>query len=92
MMLETSRILVRRLAHAGLAVLACSLSLALTGCGQTGPLYLPTEPAAANRASLPQSLWPVMPHKQVPAPAGAASRPAPAPANAPAPATAPASP
>lgn len=29
-----------------------------TACGQTGTLYLPTEPAAKNRASLPESLLP----------------------------------
>ncbi|MDP1999406.1 MAG: lipoprotein [Rhodoferax sp.] len=28
----------------------------LGGCGQQGPLYLPTEPAAANRATLPETL------------------------------------
>jgi predicted small lipoprotein YifL len=38
--------------------------LALGGCGQTGALYLPTEPAAAHRATLPQSLWPVMPERR----------------------------
>ncbi|MBP9148193.1 MAG: lipoprotein [Rhodoferax sp.] len=31
---------------------------ALAGCGQTGDLYLPTDPAAAQRASLPQTLLP----------------------------------
>jgi predicted small lipoprotein YifL len=41
--------------------------LGLGGCGQTGVLYLPTEPAAANRATLPQSVWPVMPEKKQPA-------------------------
>lgn len=30
----------------------------LMACGQKGPLYLPTEPAAANRATLPQTLNP----------------------------------
>ena len=44
-------------------ILVSSISLAtiagsLTGCGQTGPLYLPTEPAAARRATLPQILLP----------------------------------
>ncbi|MEY4265844.1 MAG: Prokaryotic lipoprotein-attachment site, partial [Pseudomonadota bacterium] len=29
---------------------------ALAGCGQSGALYLPTEPAAAQRATLPQTL------------------------------------
>ncbi|WP_414708515.1 LPS translocon maturation chaperone LptM [Ramlibacter sp.] len=30
----------------------------LAGCGQRGPLYLPTEPAAADRATLPETLRP----------------------------------
>lgn len=55
------------------------LLLALTGCGQTGTLYLPTEPAAANRATLPESLWPVMPKKKAGTDPGAAM-PAPSPA------------
>jgi len=51
----------------------------LAGCGQTGSLYLPAEPAAAHRASLPQSLWPAMPDKEkVGTPASPASNPAPA--------------
>jgi len=69
--------------------LAGGLLLGLAGCGQTGALYLPTEPAATKRASLPESLWPVMPRKPAPAQAEAVSRPAP---TSPAPATAPASP
>ncbi|QBK06454.1 hypothetical protein DW355_07950 [Hylemonella gracilis] len=40
-------------------------ALLLAGCGQTGKLYLPKkDPAAAHRASLPQSLWPFMPSKK----------------------------
>ena len=30
----------------------------LSGCGQQGALYLPTEPAAARRATLPETLRP----------------------------------
>lgn len=30
----------------------------LAGCGQKGPLFLPTEAAAAQRATLPQTLSP----------------------------------
>jgi len=37
------------------------LSVGLAGCGQRGPLYLPREPAAANRATLPQVLTPALP-------------------------------
>lgn len=44
--------------------MATTVLLGLTGCGQTGRLSLPTEPAAANRATLPESLWPAMPKKK----------------------------
>ncbi|MHB1121538.1 MAG: LPS translocon maturation chaperone LptM [Ramlibacter sp.] len=30
----------------------------LAGCGQKGPLFLPTDAAAAQRATLPQTLTP----------------------------------
>lgn len=59
--------------------MAAVILLVLAGCGQTGALYLPTEPAAANRASLPESLWPVMPSKKREGAAPAASTPAPVP-------------
>lgn len=36
------------------ALLVCGLA-ALGACGQKGNLYLPTEPAAAGRATLPQA-------------------------------------
>ena len=29
----------------------------LAGCGQKGPLYIPQTPAAAQRATLPQTVW-----------------------------------
>jgi predicted small lipoprotein YifL len=45
------RILVSRL------ILAASVAV-LGACGQQGPLYLPTEPAAAGRATLPETLRP----------------------------------
>lgn len=35
---------------------ACAL--ALSACGQKGDLYLPTEPEAAQRATLPRSVLP----------------------------------
>ena len=44
----------------GLAV----LGVGLAGCGQRGPLYLPTDPAAANRATLPQLLLPTTPRSE----------------------------
>ncbi|NKE66489.1 lipoprotein [Ramlibacter sp. RBP-2] len=39
-------------------VLAAVVVGTLAGCGQRGPLFLPTEPAAAQRATLPQTLSP----------------------------------
>ena len=33
----------------------------LAGCGQRGPLFLPTDSAAADRATLPQVLIPTTP-------------------------------
>lgn len=50
-MLRMPQILVRTIALGGIAAV-------LAGCGQKGPLYHPTEPAAAGRASLPQTLDP----------------------------------
>jgi predicted small lipoprotein YifL len=46
-------------------------ALLLGGCGQKGPLYLPTGEAAAGRASLPQTLAPsaVIPAQAASAPA-----------------------
>ncbi|MEO7939992.1 MAG: lipoprotein [Burkholderiaceae bacterium] len=32
------------------------VTVILTACGQKGALFIPTEPAAANRATLPQTL------------------------------------
>ncbi|EGI77395.1 LPS translocon maturation chaperone LptM [Hylemonella gracilis] len=54
----------RAFAPAALIVIGISGSLLLSGCGQTGKLYLPKDPAAAHRASLPRSLWPFMPSKK----------------------------
>lgn len=34
-----------------------ALAAALAGCGQKGPLYLPDTPAAAQRATLPQTIF-----------------------------------
>jgi predicted small lipoprotein YifL len=36
----------------------CALGVGLAGCGLKGPLYLPTDPAAANRATLPSLIVP----------------------------------
>ena len=48
-MLTYQRILVTPL-----VLVLCAATLG--GCGQSGSLYLPTEPAAAQRATLPQTL------------------------------------
>jgi len=53
-MLIMQRILVMAIALAGGMA-------ALAGCGQKGALFIPTEPAAANRATLPQTLRPSLP-------------------------------
>jgi predicted small lipoprotein YifL len=56
-------------------------AVGLVACGQRGPLFLPTDPAAAGRATLPQlitpdSLRPSSSSEAAPAPAAAASAPA----------------
>lgn len=48
---------------------AAILALLAAGCGQKGDLYFSADPAAANRASLGQSLRPSMPASAAPAPA-----------------------
>jgi predicted small lipoprotein YifL len=57
----------------------------LAACGQRGPLFLPTDPAAAQRATLPQLLTPGGPRATTsdadaaaPKPAAASSAPVPA--------------
>ncbi|MFT4248012.1 MAG: lipoprotein [Pseudomonas sp.] len=52
------RILGSRLARAACGVGLLAALSAVAACGQRGPLYLPTEPAAAHRATLPQVLIP----------------------------------
>lgn len=51
-----------------------ALALVLVACGQQGPLYLPTDAAAANRATLPQTLLPKL--TPTPAPDATAAPPA----------------
>jgi len=53
-MLQTKSILVS-------AIVLATCMAGMTACGQPGALYLPVEPAAARRATLPQSLLPGTP-------------------------------
>jgi len=53
--------------------LAAAVVAALAACGQKGPLFLPTDPAAAERATLPQLL---SPSTSVSGPQSGASAPA----------------
>jgi len=57
--LVSTRCLRFALALGGVAMLA--------GCGQKGPLFLPTGEAAAGRATLPQTLNPAAPASAPPA-------------------------
>lgn len=58
------------------AIGLCALGVGLSGCGLKGPLYLPTDPAAAQRATLPELLTPSV--GKPAADAGTAPPPAPA--------------
>lgn len=66
-MLSASQILVSTSARR--LILAAIVGTVLPGCGQKGPLYLPTGPSADSRATLPETLKPAN------APAGPASAP-----------------
>ncbi|MDQ0587394.1 LPS translocon maturation chaperone LptM [Variovorax paradoxus] len=71
--------------RAALMVCLAAAAGGLAACGQRGPLSLPTDPAAANRATLPQLLTPGGPRasdaEAAPQPAAASSAPAPAGSN-----------
>ncbi|RZL68557.1 MAG: hypothetical protein EOP77_00875 [Variovorax sp.] len=79
-MLNVHQILVSARRRAVFMVCIATSAVALAGCGQRGPLYLPKDPAAANRATLPDLMTPRMPGASpdaaAPAPAGASSAPA----------------
>ena len=70
-MLNVRQILVSAI---GLAL----VGVALAGCGQKGALYLPTDPAAKNRATLPGLLMPGSGSADDATSSGAAAAPAPA--------------
>jgi predicted small lipoprotein YifL len=57
-MLNVRQILVSARAHTALMVCLAASAAGLAACGQRGALYLPTDPAAAQRATLPQLLTP----------------------------------
>nr|WP_047783619.1 lipoprotein [Variovorax paradoxus] len=82
-MLNVRQILVSAPARAALMVSLAAAAAGLSACGQRGPLFLPTDPAAAQRATLPQLLTPGGPRaasdaEAAPKPAAASSAPAPA--------------
>ena len=56
------------------ALLALGAATLLAACGQKGPLFLPTDAAAAGRATLPESVTETL----SPAPSGSALVPTPA--------------
>jgi predicted small lipoprotein YifL len=65
-----------------IAIVLASCAVSLSACGQQGPLYLPTEAAAANRATLLQTLLPSgvgkVPESEAASNSNAVRRPAPA--------------
>jgi predicted small lipoprotein YifL len=56
--------------NASSRILVIATLAVLAGCGQKGDLFLPTDAAAANRATLPQTLRPGGSTPTAPAPAG----------------------
>ena len=54
-MLNLQRILGSDRARVGLGVAGLAVVLSLSACGQRGPLYLPTEPAAAETTTVSPS-------------------------------------
>ncbi|MGJ7612320.1 MULTISPECIES: LPS translocon maturation chaperone LptM [unclassified Variovorax] len=69
--------------RAALMVCLVAAATGLVACGQRGALYLPTDPAAVQRATLPQLMTPESlrsspssSSEAAPAPAAAASAPA----------------
>jgi len=84
-MLNFLQILGSDRARVGLGVAVLAGLLSLGACGQRGPLYLPTDPAAAQRATLPQIVVPGMRRDNADTPSeDKQAKPAPAGDNAPA--------
>ncbi|MBN8745983.1 Prokaryotic lipoprotein-attachment site [Xylophilus ampelinus] len=82
-MLNLQRILGSARARFGLGVACLAGLTSLAACGQRGPLYLPTEPAASQRATLPQIVVPAL-RDNTAKPEDAGARPAAPGASAPA--------
>lgn len=78
-MLNVRQILVSARARTALMVCLAASAAGLAACGQRGALYLPTDPAAAQRATLPQLLTPggskASDNEAAPKPAAASSAP-----------------
>ncbi|WP_222621960.1 LPS translocon maturation chaperone LptM [Variovorax sp. PAMC26660] len=81
-MLNLRQILVSARARTALMVCLVAGAAGLAACGQKGALYQPNDPAAAQRATLPQLLVPggllnsTPSTEAAPAPAAASSAPA----------------
>jgi predicted small lipoprotein YifL len=78
-MLNVRQILVTARGRTALMVCIAAAAAGLAACGQRGALYLPTDPAAAQRATLPQLLTPgdrAASDEAAPKPAAASSAPA----------------
>lgn len=79
-MLNVAQILVSARRRTVVMVCVAASAAALAGCGQRGPLYLPKDPAATQRATLPDLMTPRVPGTSsdavAPAPTGASSAPA----------------
>jgi predicted small lipoprotein YifL len=57
-MLNVRQILVSASGRAVFRVCVLVSGVAVAGCGQSGALYLPKDPAAVNRATLPDLITP----------------------------------
>ena len=78
-MLNVRQILVTARGRTVLMVCIVAAAGGLAACGQRGALYLPNDPAAAQRATLPQLLTPgdsSSSNQAAPKPAAASSAPA----------------
>ncbi|MBJ2159461.1 lipoprotein-attachment site-containing protein [Variovorax sp. 770b2] len=79
-MLNVRQILVTARGRTVLMVCIAAAAAGLAACGQRGALYLPNDPAAAQRATLPQLITPggsgASSNEAAPKPAAASSAPA----------------